>query len=167
MNSAPEWYVLYTYPRSEKVVNNALINKGYEVFLPLVRTLRIWRNRQKKWIDQVLFPGYIFVYSIQSQLYYITRVPKVVDCVRLAGKPSTIKIREIECIKKMISLDKELLVTTQFFEGEKVRIISGPLVGYDGTLINYKGKNKFSIRLNEINHTALIEINPNSLEKIS
>ncbi|RPI74234.1 MAG: UpxY family transcription antiterminator [Ignavibacteriales bacterium] len=163
---AMEWFVLYTWPNAEKKVQIELINKHYEVFLPSVRTLRLWKNRQKKWIDQVLFPGYIFVYTIQNQLYHVTRIPKVVTCVQFAGKPSVIRDVEIECIKKMISFDEELLVTTQFFEGEKVRIIRGPFRGYEGTLVTFNGKSRFGIQLSEINHSVLINISSRDLEKL-
>jgi transcription antitermination factor NusG len=160
-----EWYVIYTYAKAERNVQIELVKMNYEVFLPSVRTLRVWKNRQKKWIDMVLFPGYLFVHTLLSELYYITKIPKVVSCVQFGGRPSTIPVKEIECIKKMIGLDQELMVTTQFFEGEKVNIIRGPLRGYTGTLVKYRGKTRFGIQLNEINHTILIEIKLDSIER--
>ena len=54
-----KWHVFYTYPRTEKKVYADLISMGYDVFLPQVKTLREWKNRRRKWIDKVLFPGYI------------------------------------------------------------------------------------------------------------
>lgn len=161
-----KWYVLYTFPKAEKAVYSELVKRNYEVFFPTIRTLNIWRNRQKKWIDRALFPNYVFVYTLQRELYYVTRVPKVVNYIEFEGKPSVISLKEVECIKKMLSLKEEIQITTEFFEGEKVRIISGPLAGYDGTLVDYKGKVRFGIQLNEINHSLLINISSRMLEKI-
>lgn len=160
------WYVLYTFPRSEKLVYTELVKRDYEVFLPLVRTLKIWKNRQKKWIDVALFPGYLFIHTVVSELYNITSMPKVVRYIQFAGKPSAISVTEIDCIRKMIGLDEELLVTTQFYEGEKVRIISGPLAGYEGNLINYQGGTRFGIQLTGINHAILITINTKCCKSI-
>ncbi|MFV0269807.1 MAG: transcription termination/antitermination NusG family protein, partial [Draconibacterium sp.] len=35
------WYVFYTYPRAEKVVLKELQQREYEVFLPVVKTLKV------------------------------------------------------------------------------------------------------------------------------
>jgi hypothetical protein len=50
-----QWYVLYTTPRAEKVVFLELQKRRYEAFLPMTRTLHVWKNRQKKLVDEVLF----------------------------------------------------------------------------------------------------------------
>lgn len=161
-----QWYVFYTCPRSEKVVYNELINRGYEVFLPVMKTLKLWKNRQKKWIDQVLFPSYIFVYTRQLELYYITQVPKIVNYIQCAGRPSVISLKEIEGIKKMLCLEQNVSVEVKFCKGEKVKIINGPLVGYEGILVKQNGKTRFGIQLKEINITVLINIDTKVLEKV-
>lgn len=160
------WFVFYTCPRAEKVVYNELTKRDFEVFLPTTKTLRIWKNRQRKWIDQILFPGYIFVNTQQYCLYDIKKVPKVVTYIHCAGKPSIVPLKDIEGIRKMLNLDQEISVETEFYEGEKVRIIFGPLVGHEGILTKYKGKARFGIELKEINHTIFVEIGTNVLEKI-
>ncbi len=48
------WYLLYTNPRAEKKVALELQKKGFEVFLPLQRTLKVWSDR-KKWVEEPLF----------------------------------------------------------------------------------------------------------------
>ena len=57
------WYLLYTKPRAEKKVALELGLKGYELFLPLQRTLKQWSDR-KKWVEEPLFKGYIFIYTV-------------------------------------------------------------------------------------------------------
>ncbi len=49
--SKKNWYVFYTAPRAEKVIQQELDFRGYEVFLPITKTLRVWKNRQKKMVD--------------------------------------------------------------------------------------------------------------------
>lgn len=164
--TATNWFVFYTCPRAEKLVYNELIKRDYEVFLPITRTLKIWRNRQKKWIEQVLFPGYIFVNTNCFELYDIVRVPKIVTYIHCAGKPSVIPLKEIDGIKKMLCLEQEISVETSFSEGEKVRIVYGPLAGHEGILLRQKGKTKFGIQLKEINHTVFIDVCTTVLEKV-
>jgi len=192
------WYVFYTCPRTEKVVYKELIYKGYEVFLPTFKTLRYWKNRQKKMIEKVLFPGYIFVYTEPFELYNISRTPKVVNYINFAGKPSVVpqkdieaikmnisrtpKVvnyinfagkpsvvpqKDIEAIKMMLSLPQDVTVETDFYEGDRVKIMYGPLAGYEGILIKQKGKSKFGIQIRDINQTVFIEIKTQVLEKLN
>jgi transcription antitermination factor NusG len=161
------WYVVYTAPRAEKVVCQELINKNFVVFLPLIKELKIWKNRQKKWIDKVLFPSYIFVNTQQHELYHIKQMPRVATYLHIAGKPSTISNIVIEGIKRMLSLDKNVSVETDFNEGEKVKIIEGPLAGYKGILVQQKGKARFGIQIDEINQTVFVEVCTSILEKLN
>lgn len=165
LSSALYWYIFYTCPRAEKLVQQKLLNRNYDVFLPMTKTLKVWKNRQKKWISQVLFPNYIFVKTDPCELYRITQIPKIVSCVACSGEPSIISSKEVEGIKEMLSFGKDITVETSFIKGERVKIVRGPLVGYEGILVEQKGKTRFGIHLTEINHTILIDINESELEK--
>lgn len=161
------WYILYTAPRAEKVAKRELEFKGYEVFLPMIKTLRVWKNRQKKMIHQVLFPNYIFVHTTERSLPEICQINKVVTYLHCGGKPSKIAVRCIDGIKKMLSMNQELTIEYQeFTEGEMVRIITGPLAGYMGVLTQKKSKSRFGIHLKEINQTVSIEVCSDSVERI-
>ncbi len=153
-----KWYIFYTAPRAEKVVCQELARRGYEVFLPTVKILKVWKNRQKKTIDQVLFPSYIFVKTEEYMLHFIKQVPKIATYIHCAGKPSVIKQKEIECIKKMLRYSQEISVETNFSVGEQVRITCGPFSGYSGILVEKKGKKRFGINLKDINQTIFIDI---------
>ena len=164
--SKKNWYVFYTAPRAEKVVKKELSFRGYEVFLPTSKTLKIWKNRQKKLIDKVLFPSYIFVNTEEHYLYKICQIPKVTTFIHFGGKPSKVSFKCIEGIKIMLKLDQEIFIEQNFYEGELVRIIYGPLAGYEGILVKQKSKTRFGIQLNEINQTVFIDICTSFLEKM-
>lgn len=161
------WYVFYTSPRAEKVVYKDLLAREYDAFLPLTKTLKVWKNRQKKIIESPLFPGYIFVNTRLNEIYDISRIPKVATFIRCGQKPSVIPSHDIATIKKMLMLEQEVSVETTFYEGERVKIIQGPLIGHEGILVEQKGKTRFGIRLNEINHTVFINVCTNILQKVN
>ncbi len=163
--SKKNWYVFYTAPRAEKVIQQELDFRGYEVFLPITKTLRVWKNRQKKMVDQVLFPSYIFVNTEESYLHQICQTPKIMTFIHCGGKPSKINFKCIEGIKRMLCLEQEITVESNFTEGENVRIIYGPLAGYEGILVKQKSKNRFGIQLEEINQTVFIDICTSVVEK--
>ena len=161
-----KWYVLYTYPRAEKVVCMDLAGKNYEVFLPLTKTLRVWKNRQKKTIEYPLFPNYIFVRTFSSELFTLKKAPKIAAYLFNGDKPACISEKEINTIKEILDFEINVSVEAGFRQGDEVRIIRGPLSGHKGILIQEKGKSRFGIRLKEINHTVLVEIKIDELEKI-
>ncbi len=160
------WYVFYTAPRAEKVVKNELLFRGYEVFLPITKTFRIWKNRQRKMIDQVLFPSYIFVNTEKHNIYDICKIPKICTYIHCGGKPSIVNERCIEGIKRILNQNYDVSVEPSFHEGENVRILFGPLAGYEGILIKQKSKSRFGIELKEINQIVFIDICTSVLERI-
>ncbi|MBL6449574.1 UpxY family transcription antiterminator [Fulvivirga sp. 29W222] len=159
------WYIFYTAPRAEKVVQKELLIKGYDVFLPITKTLRVWNNRQKKIIDQVLFPSYIFVNTLESNLYKICQTRKITTYIHCGGKPSIVSNKCIEGIKRMVNLNQELIVEPNFNRGEVVEIVSGPLAGYEGILVEQQSKTKFGMHLQAINQTVFIDICKNRIKK--
>ncbi|KOH43276.1 UpxY family transcription antiterminator [Sunxiuqinia dokdonensis] len=160
-----KWFIFYLRPRSEKLVNKILTALNYEVFFPTIRSLRVWKNRQKKRITLPLFPNYLFVYTYEHELYNIGCQPRVANYISCDGKPTTISRQDIAGVKRMLGMDKTITVETRFTKGEPVRIVSGPLAGYEGVLIQQNGRTRFGIRLEAINHTVFIDINRSTLER--
>jgi len=161
-----KWYVFYLRPRTENLVCRTLTNLNYDVFLPVTHSIRIWKNRQKKKIKFPLFPNYLFVYTYAHELYSIKCIPQVVSYITCGGKPSTISDKEIEGIRRMLGLGREITVETKFSKGERVRIVSGPLIGYEGVLVKQGSKSRFGIQLKAINHAVFIDIVQSDLEKL-
>ena len=164
-NTNNNWYVFYTRPNSEKVVCAELLNRQYYAFLPVVKTLHRWKNRQNKIVSKVLFPGYIFVRTTGSEIFNIEQIPKIVYCVRCGERPAIVPDRDIKCIKEMLALGQEVFSGNDFAEGENVRVVRGPLAGYEGKLIKQSGKARFCIQLNDIKQCACIDIRASMLEK--
>jgi len=161
-----EWFVFYTSPRAEKVVNKELVNKGYESFLPLQRKLRIWKNRQQKFIDEPLFPSYIFVKIHSSDIYKILKTHGIYMCIMFEGRPCTVPDKDIEAIRIMIRSEQSISSGNDFKEGEKVCIVRGPLIGYEGVLFKQKDDNKFGIQIHGVGLIAVIDIFIEDIQKI-
>ena len=159
------WYVFYTRPNTEKVVFNELLKRQYDVFLPMVKTLNHWNNRQKKIVSKVLFPGYIFVKTNGIGILNIEMLQRVVYCVRCGERPAVVPDRDIKCIEQMVILGQEIYTEPGFTGGEHVRVARGPLKGFEGILIKRRGKSRFCIQLNDIKQCACIDIQASMLEK--
>ena len=77
------WYVLHTKSRHEKVVNDLLLKKSVEAYLPIV-TVRSKRRDRKAMIRVPLFPGYLFVKTDLHPKSHL-EVVKTAGAVRLIG----------------------------------------------------------------------------------
>jgi len=160
------WYVFYTRPNAEKAIYRVLSRKQYDAFLPVFKAVHKWRNRQKKIVSVVLFPGYVFVRTVESEIKNIEMIPGVVRCVKYGTHFSIVPDRNIKCIEKMLSLGQEIFAEHDFTEGERVMVIRGPLTGYEGLLIDRKGKTRFGVLFDDIKQCACIDIDVMLLKKV-
>ena len=100
------WYVLHTKSRHETVVNDGLLKKSIEAYLPKV-TVRSKRRDRKATIRVPLFPGYLFVKTDLHPHSHL-EVVKTVGAVRLIGNkqgPLPVTDETVESLKIMVSSD--------------------------------------------------------------
>lgn len=138
------WYAIKTRSRHEKIAETALEGRGFEVFLPLYKTLRIWSDRRRELLVP-LFSGYLFVKcemnsSIKTQILNSSK--GVVSIIGFRGKSIPVPDREIESIKLLLQKNDKVTPIARIVKGKKVRIISGPLKGVEGIFKELKGKRK-------------------------
>ena len=167
-NQQKLWYVVYTRSRAEKKVRDELILNNIECFLPLQKKLRQWKDR-KKWVEMPLMSGYCFVHISRKEYDKVLQTNNVVCYVTFEGKAAVIPTQEIDSVKQMMKQsDFEVSVSQDSFKpGKMVEIIEGPMIGLHGELIEARGKNKFIIRLNQINSTFAIEITADQVSYLS
>lgn len=153
------WHVIYTRSRAEKRVIEELVYKKIECFLPLQKKLRQWKDR-KKWVEMPLMTGYCFVNISRKEYEEVLKTANVVCFITFEGKAAIVPDNQIEAIKRMLKqYDFDVTVSTETFEpGKKVEVIEGPLMGLQGELIEARGKNKFVLRITQINSTFSVEI---------
>lgn len=162
----PKWFAIYTKPRTEKKVNEQLLQFGYEVYLPLKKELRQWKDRLKK-VEVPLFNSYMFVRVNAKQYYEIPKLIKgFVKFVTIGGQKIAVRDEEIETIKRMLDYSSQIDVSNKDFRlNEKVEIKVGQLRGLQGKLVEFRGKYKIAIRIETIGMNLLVEINKNSVSK--
>lgn len=167
MNNNDQWFVMYTAPRSEKKVEQRLKEKGLKVYLPIVEEIRQWSDRKKK-VQRPLFNSYIFVNTTKDRLWESLQVPGAVKFVNFAGEHATIRESEIEALKRIISTGVAVEVETSTIEkGQQVRILGGPLQGFQGECIQKANKDYFIIRIPSINQSMLINVPQKFLEVVN
>ena len=159
------WVVVYTKPRHEKSVLRELEKKSFEAYLPLLKKRRIWSDR-KAWVKYPLFPSYVFVRTDLNEVLYILQTPGINKLVYFGNQIAIIKNHTIQSVKHMIAGGVNPETTDYFIKGDKVIVMTGHLKGIKGEVIKIKNKDRFLVRVDEIQCSISIEINNNSLKLV-
>ena len=166
MENQAHWYAVYTKPRSEKKLADRLNDKGIEAYLPMRRTLRQWSDR-KKMVDEPLISSYVFVNVPRENYFEVLNTPGAVKYIWFCGKPAVIPPNQIQVLKFIMSNDLEIdCVSAGLRKGTHVKVISGPLKELTGELLNYAGKHKVMVRLDNLDKALLLTISPHLLEPV-
>jgi transcription antitermination factor NusG len=131
------WHVLWTRSNCEQLVLRQLHGKGFETFLPLIKTWRTLAGARHR-VDAPMFPGYLFVRGIGDKRRHV-EVRKARGLVSVLGqawnRPALVPEDEVSAIAKLASADVDVFPTPFLREGERVRVVFGPLAGIEGVLI--------------------------------
>jgi transcription antitermination factor NusG len=159
-----KWYLLYTKPRYEKKVDAELQLLGFETYLPLNRTLKQWSDR-KKWVSDPLFKSYLFINTSISYYYDILNVNGIVKFVNFEKSPVVVNEIEIDFIRKMLGANISVEVLTEgIIEGANIEIISGPMIGIKGQIVEYRSKKQVMVNFNSIKQNVIVNLPLNSLK---
>jgi len=159
------WYVLYTRARCEKKVTMRLNEIDIKSFLPMQKVLRIWSDR-KKYLEQPLFPSYVFVFANAKERYQSLTPYGVVRMVSFCGKPAVIPNSQIEAVSRILRNGFKPQPGQHFTAGAKVEIVEGPLRGLVGYLIQIRKQNRFLVNIDTIRQSLAVEIDSVNVRRI-
>jgi transcription antitermination factor NusG len=164
MENQAHWYAVYTKPRNEKKLADRLNDNGIEAYLPMRRTLKQWSDR-KKMVDEPLISSYVFVHVFKEHYFTVLNTPGAVKYIWFCGKPAAIPANQIQALKLILSHDPEIdCVSAGLHQGTRVKVKSGPLKELTGELLNFAGKHRVMIRLDNLDKALLLTISPHLLE---
>ena len=159
------WYVLHTKSRFESVVNEALLKKTKEVFLPKI-LIRSARRDRKAMIRVPLFPGYLFVKTDLNPNEHLD-ILKTVGAVRLIGSkagPVSVPDATIESLKIMVLADQLITKGNKYSKGDHVVVVRGPFTGVTGIFLRYKGNNRVIVNIDALGQSAGVEVDEEDVE---
>ena len=162
------WYVLHTKSRFENVVNDGLVNKSVEVFLPRIQ-VRSKRRDRKAMITVPLFPGYLFVKTDLSPHNHL-EIVKTTGAVKLIGTkdgPVTVPQTAIESLKIMVEGNNQVSTGYRLKKGDPVIVIAGPFTGVSGIFARYRGQERVVVNIEALGQYASIEVNKEDVEILS
>lgn len=160
------WFVIYTKPRSEKVVAENLRNKGIKVYCPLRKVKRKWSDRYKI-VEEPLFRSYCFVNLEENERSLVFDVPGFVNYLFWLKKPAIVRPEEIEIIKNLLNdFDHEAIQIQSFSIADKIRVNSGILMDQEGEVVSKQGK-KIVLFIESLGMSILVDTTKTIVEKVT
>ena len=160
-----KWIALYTRPRHEKIVEQELVKKGFETYLPMLRKRRKWSDR-KKWVEFPMFRSYVFSRITFKQVLPVLETIGVVKIIKFGDEPAVIKDENVENIKLMIEGGYNPQATDYFLRGDQVEVHDGPLKGMAGEVVRLDDHDRLVIRIDAIQHSISVKIERRFLKEL-
>jgi transcription antitermination factor NusG len=157
--SDSRWFAIWTRSRQEKVAAKMLATVGVQHFLPLKSEIRQWSDR-KQTVSVPLFSGYLFVRmnpSKDSRLQ-VLKAPGIAGFVGSSTGPLPIPDQQIEDIRTVITKRVECAALPLLAEGERVRVVRGPLAGMEGRLAQGNSTSRLLISIEMIHKTLAVRV---------
>lgn len=163
------WYAVYTQPNHEYKVNDRLIKKKIETFLPLIERWSQRKDRRKR-IQLPLFPSYLFVRSPMdpSSQLKILKTEGVVRIIESDGKPVAIPEVQIVGIQTLVRNGVTITPCAYLREGMRVRVANGPLRGIEGILLKTQSqKHRLVLSVDILKQSVSVEIDEIDVEPLT
>ncbi|HYA23078.1 MAG TPA: UpxY family transcription antiterminator [Terriglobales bacterium] len=160
------WYAIQTRYRFERKVTTQLQGQGWQTFLPQLKAIHRWSDRQKR-VETPLFPGYTFVRLDPPSLVkkQFLKNEGIIGLITFGGTPSPVPDRQIDDLRKLLSQDVPCSLHPFLQVGQKVRIRGGCLDGLEG-ILEEAGHKKLVISIDSIQRAVAIRIEGYELQLI-
>ncbi|MBE3583642.1 MAG: transcription termination/antitermination protein NusG [Limnochordaceae bacterium] len=170
------WYVVHTYSGYENKVKTNLehrinsMNMGERIFDILVPTEEEldFREGKKKIVKKKVFPGYVLVRMVldDDSWYVVRNTPGVTGFVSSGTKPLPLSDADVEKILQRTTAT-EAGPKVAYEVGERVKVISGPFVNFDGRIeqVNVE-RGKLKVVVSMFGRETPVELGFDQVEKI-
>jgi transcription antitermination factor NusG len=133
--------------------------------VPLYRSRRRWSDRVKE-IETPLFPGYLFCQFDPYNRFPIVSTPGVIRIVGVGRQPVSIDQSEISAIQTLVQCKLGRQPWPFLEVGERVQIMSGPLNGLEGILIDFKGVHRVVLSVTLLRRSVAVELDSVHVDRV-
>jgi transcription antitermination factor NusG len=151
------WFAILARTGREKRATLLLENAGYECYLPVSKSTRIWSDRVKE-IEVPLFPGYLFCRMNPNNRLPVLMTPGVFQIVGTGRTPIPVEEQEIAAIQRVEKSGLSTVPWPYVQVGHVARIEAGPLRGMTGIVIGIKSELKLVLSVHLLQRSMAVEI---------
>jgi len=156
------WLAVHCRPRSEKVVARRCEQLSIPHYLPVQASVRKYR-RKAVTFEIPLFSGYLFCAVDAASRLALLRSSKIVSFLSVGDEQQF--LAELRQIYVAYRVSSETLERGDFDPtGRRVRILSGPLAGLVGTVLERRGRSVLVLNLGLLQQAAHVQIDMKKTE---
>jgi transcriptional antiterminator NusG len=173
-----KWYVLHTYSGYEnKVKRNLqhridslkLEDRIFDIQIPTEEIIEIKEGGRRVTTEKKVFPGYVLVrMELDDQSWGVVRnTPGITGFVGAQGKPSPLSREEYNKIMKRTHSDAPKKTSSNLQIGQSVKVISGPLAEFDGTIAEVQPEaGKIKVMVSIFGRETPVELSYNQVARL-
>ena len=159
------WYCVRARPKQEGIATRLLRGElGLEVFCPKIRFKRA-RSTGVAWVNEAMFPGYIFARFVYPELYRrIAATSGVAKTLSFGGRPCVLDESIITDLRKHVADGETVEIASEVKEGEEVRVIEGPFLGIRALVTRIlPARERVAILLNLLGQEREVEVSTKAI----
>ena len=160
------WYLLQTKSREELRAIENLERQGVSSFCPQISVEKISRGKRVV-VDEVLFPGYLFVNFDHEQISAMTirSTRGVLQFVSCLGSPVKVPVSLIESLKQRVTHFADEVVSNLPNPGDRLEILDGPFRGLEAIFSQPDGNSRAIVLINLLNQKVKATLPLSSINK--
>jgi len=162
-----KWYAIHTRSRHEKWIARQLEENRIFTFLPLLKQIHRWSDRQSK-VEIPMFSCYAFVRIAQTtdERLKVLRTPGVLSFVGNERQGTPIPDEEIENLQIAVREKIPCAVHPFIRMGQRVRVRGGSLEGIEGILLCQGGDKSLVVSVELLHRSVAIRVAGYDIESI-
>jgi transcriptional antiterminator RfaH len=150
------WLLAYTKPRAEKIAEENLLRQGFACLLPWI-TVQKRRRQQWRWVDEPLFPRYVFVGARAEQSWAPVRSTLgVTSLVRFGAQIAILPAQLIDDLRAAASVGPEKQL--RFTQGQKVQITGESYSAISGVFEMQEGEDRARVLVDLLGRSASVVV---------
>ena len=144
---ALRWYVAHTRPRQEKALARELERLQLPFYLPCQRK-RTRVGGSVVMVARPMFPGYVFVRTIEPEKWRINATKRVASLLNVADQDRLWS--DLRRVRGVLDLGRPITPVLKLEPGTPVTLRAGPLAGMSGTIISRANGFTFVVKVDFI-----------------
>jgi transcription antitermination factor NusG len=161
------WYAVYTKARHEKRVAAQFGEKHVCAFLPLLRQIHKWSDRQSQ-VEVPMFSCYAFVRIAQTpeERLKVLRTPGVLGFVGNERQGAPIPDEQIESLQTALRHNIPCFPHAFLSAGRRVRIRGGSLDGVEGIVVRHGSDQRLVVSVELLHRSVAIRCEGYEIEAV-
>ena len=161
---ARRWWAFYTRSRHEKQMMRKLHSLEVPFYTPLLQRRRKSPAGRVRHVFEPLFSNYVFVFGDEEARYSalttncVSKVIDVVDGLQLAS--------ELHQLQRFLETDVIVAPERKLIPGMRVRVRSGPLAGFEGTIVRREHETRLLVSVDFTQQGVSAQLDDCQVEEI-